>query len=220
MERMIIEPFEGADEKGKGSGSSGDPFTVQINPSTLSVTKAIERGSKNSPLGKNKLAKFKAYEADSLSFELTLDGTGVFERKGTVKKQLRELEEVAFRSQQEIHQSNFLHISWGKFMFRGYLTSIQTSFTSFDAEGNALRAKVSLAFIGYLPPEKLEQASPDLTHIRFVKEGDTLAGFCHDIYGSSRYVIHAAQYNGLVGFRKLEPGQRLEFPPLINASNG
>ena len=56
--------------------------------------------------------------------------------------------------------------------------------------------------------------SPDVTHVRLVKSGDTLPLLCLEIYGSSAYYLRVAADNGLDDFRNLVPGQRLYFAPL------
>jgi hypothetical protein len=37
---------------------------------------------------------------------------------------------------------------------------------------------------------------------------------CNRIYGDPAYFVDVARYNGLDAFRRLEPGARLQFPPL------
>ena len=54
---------------------------------------------------------------------------------------------------------------------------------------------------------------PDLTHIRVVKEGDTLPSMANDIYGDFSYYLEVAKANNLQDFRNLIPGQKLYFPP-------
>jgi nucleoid-associated protein YgaU len=56
-------------------------------------------------------------------------------------------------------------------------------------------------------------ASPDLTHVRVVKDGDSLPLMCYRIYGDARYYMDVARTNGLVNFRSLTPGTKLVFPP-------
>jgi nucleoid-associated protein YgaU len=58
------------------------------------------------------------------------------------------------------------------------------------------------------------KSSPDLTHVRVVKAGDTLPLLTKAIYGSSRDYLRVAEHNGLDNFRDLTPGRRLVFPPL------
>ena len=59
-----------------------------------------------------------------------------------------------------------------------------------------------------------QDASPDLTHVRIVHAGETLAALCTAIYGDPRYAPGVARANGLDGFRQLAAGTRVVFPPL------
>lgn len=230
LEKLTIKGFEKPGSNGAGENPVGgeNPYIVMINPAGLTIGKKINRNQEEKPHGKQEISSLGSFAADTLSFELVFDGTGlVFDGDGKTKNgvfvqaEIQKLEELAYNFQTESHQSNFLEIKWGeKFIFRGYLTSIQINYTLFDSAGNALRAKLNLSFEGYIPPAKFEknpgQASPDKTHLRFPDQSDTLANYCANIYGDPKYVIQAAKFNRLVNFRKLKPGRRLEFPPLIN----
>jgi len=59
-----------------------------------------------------------------------------------------------------------------------------------------------------------QDASPDLTHVRIAKAGDTLAALCTEIYNNPHYASRVARANGLDGFRQLAPGTRVVLPPL------
>jgi nucleoid-associated protein YgaU len=59
-----------------------------------------------------------------------------------------------------------------------------------------------------------QDQSPDLTHVRRVKAGDTLPGLCDQIYGDPRLYLKVAAANGLDDFRRLVPGTKVFFPPL------
>ena len=218
MEKLIITGYEKPGD-GTGENKKGD-YTVMFNPASINIGKKILRNNDEKPHGKQETSSLSAAAADTLSFELIIDGTGIIENSRYVQEEIRDLEDHVYNFQSESHQANFLEIKWGQLLFRGYLISIQINYTLFDTDGNALRAKVNLSFEGFIPPAKFERdgsfASPDMSHVRFATQSDTLANFCKDIYGDTKYVIQIAQYNQLVNFRKLQPGQRLEFPPLIN----
>ena len=62
--------------------------------------------------------------------------------------------------------------------------------------------------------KKENKSSPDLTHSRIVKNGDTLPLLTKEVYGTSAYYLRVAQVNKLDDFRNLTPGQELFFPPL------
>ena len=57
-------------------------------------------------------------------------------------------------------------------------------------------------------------SSPDLSHFRTVKDGDTLPLMCEKIYGHQKHYIEVARYNKMVNFRRIKAGQQIEFPPL------
>ena len=57
-------------------------------------------------------------------------------------------------------------------------------------------------------------SSPDLTHLRDVRDGDTLPLLAYDIYGNAQLYLEVARVNKLVNFRRLRSASRLSFPPL------
>lgn len=56
--------------------------------------------------------------------------------------------------------------------------------------------------------------SPDLTHYRTVKEGDTLPLMAQRHYGSPGYVGLVVAANRLENHRALKVGRKLYFPPI------
>ena len=56
--------------------------------------------------------------------------------------------------------------------------------------------------------------SPDMTHYRLIKSGDTLPMLCYKIYGSSNYYLQVAKVNKLSSFRNISPGDEIIFPPI------
>lgn len=224
LEKLIITGYLKAGKEGTGESDKVD-FITQINPSSLILSKKINRNKDEKPHGKQNISTVGSVEADQLKFELIFDSTGVIndERSDVkyVQEKIQELEKVVYDFQSDSHQSNFVEIKWGKhFLFRGHLISISINYTLFDSNGDALRAKVNLSFDGFIPPAKFEKdksfASSDMSHIKFPNQSNTITQYCSEIYGDPKYVIQIAQYNQLVNFRKLQAGQRLEFPPLIN----
>ena len=87
----------------------------------------------------------------------------------------------------------------------------------FRPDGSPLRAIINATFTEVLSQPAAQgedkKSSPDLTHIRVVKEGDTLPSMANDIYGDFSYYLEVAKANNLQDFRNLMPGQKLYFPP-------
>jgi nucleoid-associated protein YgaU len=107
---------------------------------------------------------------------------------------------------------------WGSWIFNGRLQSLAVQYTLFKPNGDPLRAKLTLTFTSSITEKEAElradTQSPDLSHRVLVRDGDTLPLLCERIYGDPGYYIEVARFNGLVDFRRLEPGTRLHFPPL------
>jgi nucleoid-associated protein YgaU len=123
-----------------------------------------------------------------------------------------------------IHEPKFLKIQWGEGALKDFdcrLESADVEYTSFDRNGAPLHATLKTTFVEDLDPEKRTKLegknSPDLSHTRVVKSGDTLPLLAKEIYGSAEYYLRLAQANDLDDFRNLTPGQEIVFPPLEKA---
>jgi len=120
------------------------------------------------------------------------------------------------------HKPNYLIISWGKLLFKGALTEMDIEFKLFKPDGTPIRAIAKAKFQGFVEDQlraaKENNKSPDLTHYRSVKEGDTLPLMTFHIYGDSKYYLQVARVNNIINFRKLKTGQKIFFPPLQKQS--
>ena len=98
------------------------------------------------------------------------------------------------------------------------LQSVDIEYSAFDKNGAPLHATLKTTFVEDIEASKRireeGKSSPDLTHTRVVKSGDTLPLLSKEIYGSSQYYIRVAEANNLDDFRNLTPGQTIIFPPL------
>jgi nucleoid-associated protein YgaU len=145
---------------------------------------------------------------------------------------ITQLKKVCYNYIDEIHGPPFVKITWGKIMpsganaqdqvdgvFKGRLKSMNVDFTLFGAEGNPVRAEISMTFGSAVNPETRPTGnSPDLTHIIEVKFGDNLPKLCKDVYGSPEYFLQIARVNNLTSIYAIEPGMKLIFPPLEKSS--
>jgi hypothetical protein len=118
----------------------------------------------------------------------------------------------------DIHEPRKVQLLWGTLSFEGKLTSLQFNYKLFQPDGTPIRVVATAAFTGSIEDnlrEALKKSnSPDLTHIRTVKEGDTLSLMTHNIYGDASYYIEIARINKLINFRNLAPGTEIFFPPI------
>jgi len=144
-----------------------------------------------------------------------------------VTQKVQDLLQLIYVMNPDTHKPNFLRLLWGDFSFgnsSGFnclLKDLQINYTLFSPEGKPLRAKLSATFMRYVEPElrvrEEGKNSPDVTHLRKVKAGDTLPLMTYDIYRDPTYYLQVAKVNGLVNFRRLKNNQDLRFPPLLEA---
>ena len=119
----------------------------------------------------------------------------------------------------KIHRANYLKVMWGTLAVkRCVLKSASIAYKLFKPDGVPLRAVITATFTDNSDDKTrvamAQDESPDLTHIRLVKAGDTLPEMCFNIYGDPRYYLDVARQNRLDNFRKLEAGTRIFFPPI------
>ena len=125
---------------------------------------------------------------------------------------------VTGKNDGDIHRPHYLKISWGSLISKCVLKTAEITYDLFRPDGKPLRAKVNATFAENIDDalRVAEEAnnSPDLTHMRIVKDGDTLPLMTYRIYGDSKYYLEIARANNLTNFRKLNVGQAIFFPPI------
>jgi hypothetical protein len=179
--------------------------------------------------------KFAYSRSKQLSVDLVMDGTGVGHfgvevllGVPTVAEQLDDFLSTCFRAQGQSHEPPYLKLLWDKGVLQPHfncrLQSVDVKYTAFDRDGSPLHAELAAVFVEALDPKQRSKkngfSSPDLTHRRVVRDGDTLPLLCREIYGSAAHYLRVAQVNGLDDFRDLSPGQELVFPPFARPGRG
>ncbi len=201
----------------------GAPFEVQYNPQAYARKYEIEWESNEADGNTDGNQRFKRIKPSDLNLNFTIDGTGASGPAWDVEQQVNNLLDVAYNYQGNEHQPRILKVTWGTLDYTGVLQVLNINYPLFSADGNPLRAKLTLTLKSHKPPEQQvaenNPASPDLTHLRIVEDGDTLPLMTYDIYGDSRYYLQVAAFNGLSAFRSLTTGTRVLFPPLKELSN-
>lgn len=211
----------------KFSSKTGNSFTMMVNPANYSENKGIVYAVGHDSEGGN-LPVYKRYKNETIKIEFFLDNMGVFANwmtkrdpdKPPLSAIVKKLETTIYTYLGSVHESPYLNVTWGTLNFKGRLNDFTINYLLFTPEGEPLRAKVNLEIMKYTDQEtqnKLKnKSSPDLSHFVTIKDGDTLPALCRDIYKNEAYCMEVARINGLTGFRRLEPGLRLLFPPLSN----
>lgn len=202
--------------------TSRPTFQALINPAGYGHDFSV-RYAKNQALGQaNNETKFNVSRPEKLSLkELVLDGTGAVAGSTTVtpvKAQVQALRDTVYTYVGTKHEAPIVQLVWGSLIFYGRVESMKFDYTLFMPNGEPLRAKISLSFVGYASVAEIvkesQTSSPDLTHLVLVRAGDTLPLLCERIYRDPRYYLAVARINGLTAFRQLQPGSSLRFPPL------
>ncbi|MBW4891594.1 hypothetical protein KXQ82_17845 [Mucilaginibacter sp. HMF5004] len=194
-----------------------------INPSTYKRNyKSIYETTKEVE-GTAPTQVFKRIGESDLNLSFFVDGTGVvpLEKKyKTVDAYIDNFTNLVYGFKGNIHRPYYLLVTWGKLKFKGVCSNLDVTYSLFTPEGNALRATIDIVLtesIDYKTKAKeAAKSSPDLTHMRVVKAGDTLPLMTYRIYGDSSHYVEVARRNNLSSFSAIKPGDVLYFHPLAS----
>ncbi len=210
------------DSSGNITVDKGNSFKFMLNPSEYDHSYAIGYSRKQA-IGQSGLdSKFAGVKPEKLKFSTLIDGSGAVAGADAsqldVKTQVKKLRDIVYRYDGDKHEPSHVRVLWGSQIFFGRLESMSVDNTMFKPSGEPLRARVQLAFVGFMSKEeealRANRSSPDMSHLVEVKAGDTLPLLCHRIYRNSSYYLEVARINNLTSFRDIEPGSKLHFPPL------
>jgi hypothetical protein len=219
----------------EGAPSPDKTFEAMYNPASFTQTYSITYIPERTVNTQKQPAHYSQNAPSQLSVELVLDGTGVEEMgivtllaPKTVADRITNFLDVAYKYNGAIHETNYLIVEFGAALpeksFNCRLQTVTIEYTSFDRDGSPLRAKLKPTFITDESAKKAAQEaqnkSPDLTHSRIVRSGDTLPLLTKQLYGSSVAYLDVARFNSLDDFRSLTPGQEILFPPLATFGRG
>ncbi len=197
-------------------------FIATINPEKYSLRYNIVHNDEQAQGTSANASKYVRQEPGNLNFDFVFDRTGAMReappKENGVIDDIEGLKRVILTYQGEQHRSNYLELSWGSLLFKCTLVDLSLEYKVFKPNGAPIRAVAKCTFKEFVEDDlrvaQENAQSPDLTHIRMVKKGDTLPLMAYRIYGDAKYYLDVARINQLTNFRKLEEGQELFFPPL------
>jgi hypothetical protein len=202
-------------------------YDLLINPDTYTHTYSIHYNDSTGLGMSSALMKFERMGEETVAFKIMFDGTGIVPgtpANGTspsIKKTIDDFRNLIFKYQGQLHEPNYLQLTWGTLAFRCRLKTLNLKYLLFTPEGEPVRAEADVLFSGHTAPAEAAKAanpnSADMSHLVTVKAGDTLPLLCYRIYGTSLPYPQVARINGLNGFRRIEPGTELLFPPIRNS---
>jgi hypothetical protein len=234
LEKITITAYKSI-KYGKENEISSGKFTVLVNPEGYTRSYKIKYKDQQASGTKARQMKFEMVEPEDIEFEFLFDKTGALpgtfkatddagiqsEGKQGVWPDIEQFKKVVYDYKGEIHQPPFLMIQWGELIFKCVLREMSINFKLFRADGTPIRATAKAKFSSTVENElrvrDQKDKSPDITHSRIVKAGDTLPMLCYQVYGEAGYYIQVAKANNLVNFRKLITGTQLFFPPIEKA---
>ncbi len=227
LEKMEITAFSDAEFTEEVADGK---FITQVNPEKVSLKYEIESPDDQAQGTSATEATFGRIKPQELSFEFMFDATGAIPNPDGsspinddgVFEKVKHFLAVVYEYNGEEHKPNNVQIAWGRLLFKCVLKSVNIDYRLFRPDGTPLRAVASAAFTGSVE-ERLRiaidaPASPDITHTRSVKDGETLLQLTQEIYGDSRYYLEVARANRLTNFRKIRTGQIISFPPIAKTS--
>lgn len=209
---------------------SAGEFVALVNPEGYNRSYKIKYKDQQASGTKAQQMKFEKVEPEDIDLEFLFDKTGALpgtfkatddagikqESREGVWPDIEKFKKVVYDYKGEIHQPPFLIIQWGELLFKCVLREMTINFKLFRSDGTPLRAVASAKFTSTVENElrvrQQANASPDITHVRIAKAGDTLPLLAYEIYEDPAYYIQVARANNLFTFRSLEPGTKIVFP--------
>jgi len=214
-----------SDEAFKNEIGDGE-FITLINPDKYAFSYKIEQNEDQASGTSTNAPKFNKILPENLDLNFVFDRTGAIKTSRASEDgiigDIEKFKKVVFDYNGDQHKPNYLKVSWGTLLFKGSLTEMNIEYKLFNPDGTPIRATANVKFQGMVEDDlrvaKENNQSPDLTHLRTVKFGDTLPLMCHRIYGDSKYYLEVAKVNNINNFRSLPTGKQIFFPPLQKTS--
>jgi hypothetical protein len=196
-----------------------DEFYAMVNPESYSIDLKMEAKEGQGQGTSGKQQKFSFKKPEEFTFEFLFDNTGIIDGKPrkNITDDLKKFQDLAFKLDGKVHEPRHVHVIWGTLDFKGRITGMTINYKLFNPDGSPIRATVKTT-IKQSKEEKERTGeerknSPDLTHRRVFKRGESLPWLCNIIYGDPRYYLQVARANGITNFRKIREGTEIVFPP-------
>lgn len=202
-----------------------NPITAMINPENYTLETKIEFNEGQASGTSGSQPRFEKKLPGELAFEFLYDNTGIIDGnpREDITEDLQKLNDFLMGYDGDIHQTRFFKFVWGTSLMKGVCSTLNIAYKLFNPDGKPIRAvcKVTIREVTEEESRVLEEnnQSPDLTHFRIVKKGDTLPLMCYKIYGDAKYYMQVAAVNKLSNFRNLNAGDEIFFPPFEKATN-
>jgi len=194
--------------------NQAEPIRVLFNPTDYGISYGANYAAMNVPGLQSPIQQFIRGESSVLSLELFLDQTRTGQNVEGALTQLRRFVTI----DGTLHHPPVCRFDWGEQHFTGIVTSLRERYSLFDESGKVLRARVSLTLKQYRSAEvqlrELKRSSPDRTHRRVLRAGETLSHIAAEVYGEPRLWRPIAEANDIDRPGAVTPGTALVIPAL------
>lgn len=194
-------------------------YAVMFNPNSIAVKLQIDRDEAQGAGSTSSEMRFKKIKPQDYTFEFIIDGViPVNGEKKDVPVEVEKFLKVVYNYNSDEHRPSFVMIRYGAVLLKCVLKNVDITYTIFSSNAKPLRAKLNCIFTSCIEQELSEMInsrnSPDLTHKRMVKQGDTVIAMANRIYKKNDYYLDVARKNKLDNFRKVNSGDAIYFPPV------
>lgn len=217
MGKMSITSY--TDENFRSESHSA--LELPVNPAKVKLAKGILYAEDKQLGSLNGSNAYVRYQPETLYFECLFDMTNAMEDDDETKPvhdMVDELEQRLYDYNTEAHRPSFVKVEYGDITFFGQLKTLKTEYTLFDPDGIPLRAELKVMLTGYCSQKeeksRFSKRSPDVSRLVTLKEGQTLAALCNEIYGDPLLVDQVARFNNLNGYRDIPAGTEILMPML------
>lgn len=222
VEKMLVLAFQTSEDAERGGRTeAAEAFEALVNPETYTLEYKVRTNDTQGSGTSGAQLTFQYTEPEELSFDFLFDNTGLIDDKPKPEGIFDDVEgfrRLLMEYRGNTHEPYHLKLIWGKLVFKGRAIDIGITYKLFNPDGQPIRAVVKVKFKRSVEEKKRaateDRRSPDLTHRRTVRPGDTLPLMCFQVYGDPRHYLFVAEQNRLDDFRQLEVGATLRFPPL------
>jgi len=219
--------FYGHDSEPSGvDATSGTYFEAKANPENIKTYRSILFNADNRANTGVDVMQFKGYGPQYFDVKLRIEKWDELANRGgnsstPVKDQIEKLLKAVYDFRSASHKSPYVTIHWGQhFKFIGHLENMSIEYLVFQPNGECTCAEVELKFVNHVNLKTnvfaQNRNSPDMSHLKTIKEGDKIPLICDEIYEDPTYYIQIAELNGLTNFRNVSTGKQIIFPPLVN----
>lgn len=205
--------------------AQGETIECKFNPNSYTLEKSVNYGELKATGSGASIMQFVDGNAETLSMELFFDTTDKLgdDNASTdeldVREQYTEYIDLLLSVDGELHAPPVCRFVWGDGIdFTALVERANKQFTKFLPSGVPIRARVSIVFKEFKTADyhksEVSPESTDKTKVWTVNEGDTLWLIADEEYSDASHWRTIAEQNEIENPRAIEPGDRLELPPL------